>query len=976
MKRRIVVLLTVVLMVLATFVSSSPGFSQPPTPPGIEKLRQDADGEVEITWNPSIGTPSFIRGRIPLQPAYLKEKADPATVALSFVEYYGEVFGLRDPRAELEAVEFVTDELGMTHVTLRQVYQGIEVYNAQMKVHLSADGKEVVAVSSGFVPGIALPSVKPQVSADQALTMARTALPKGELTSGPNLVVYPGATGGRSGASARLVWLVELRDDWPPADNVYVVDATEGIIVDVLNRLYQQIPLPATPQVSEEESIRAEVDRQISLAAEGVLGYLVYQVQVENVTIQGDWATVLMSFVDRVTGERVSIEPAWAIAHKEQRKWQVAIPSAPDWRKLLGDVPEPLLSASIKHKQLSLERAMITPTTTQISGFKLPWPSEISHSLSRSVAHIEPPYGSPDELYAFDFSDSSNPNFDISAARGGTVLAAQWHYPNGYEDGDCSHANYLVIKDTSTSPTAYALYLHLAQDSVPERLRTIGAPVVHGEFIGRADDTGCSTGNHLHFQVHTAATWWSTTVDVTFEDVNINGGRPRTCDEANKYPQYGTQCRNSYISGNTPPRRDRKTYDANHTCSLPGTLVRSEDQGPTGDRDVDNAHDFAGDTYDYYYHTHGRDSFDDRGATLTSTVHYCRNYQNAFWNGEQTVYGDDFPVKDVVAHEWTHAVTQYTANLEYRYQCGSLNESFSDIFGAMVDRDDWEMGEDLPSGAVRDLCDPTRFEQPDHTKDFVCTCTDNCGVHINSGITNKAYCNIATNTDVGKEKAERIFYRVLTVHLHPTSSLEDARAAALQATWELSNTLGYTAVYTTVYNAVLKGFNDVGLDGVWQPPSYEDCCGWCSTVGLSAEPDGCRLADTIRAVRDKVFTQDPGRRWVRIYYEHQFEVEWLLISDSQLRANAAAGFRAFGPVFRAGLGEGPTVTLTPELIEAARRALMGVAERGSPALRDDIVREWEKVDPYRFVGWDVRKVWEQLCLEEQSEWIYLPIVLK
>ncbi len=141
------------------------------------------------------------------------------------------------------------------------------------------------------------------------------------------------------------------------------------------------------------------------------------------------------------------------------------------------------------------------------------------------------------------------------------------------------------------------------------------------------------------------------------------------------------------------------TYNAKGERALPGTLVRIDDQEPTGDRDVDSAHDFAQATYSYFLNTHGRNSFDNDGALIVSTVHYGRNYNNAYWDGSQMVYGDGFAVRDVVAHELTHAVTGYTANLEYRWQSGALNESFSDIFGAMVDRADWLMGEDLAADA-------------------------------------------------------------------------------------------------------------------------------------------------------------------------------------------------------------------------------------------------------------------------------------
>jgi subtilisin family serine protease len=178
----------------------------------------------------------------------------------------------------------------------------------------------------------------------------------------------------------------------------------------------------------------------------------------------------------------------------------------------------------------------------------------------------------------------------------------------------------------------------------------------------------------------------------------------------------------------------------------------------------------------------------------------------------------------------------------------------------------------------------------------------------------------------------------------------------------------------------VNAYQSLQMETPDEPPAPERAkCGCAAGAALADEPDGQSMLSTLRAVRDEVFTQDPGRRWTRIYYEHQFEVAWLLMSDGQLRADARAGFCAFDPVFRAGLGDDeadPPVILTPELIEAARRALMGVAEHGSSALHDDIVREWEKVDPYRFVGWDVLEVWEQLRFEEQSVRIYLPIVLK
>jgi Zn-dependent metalloprotease len=258
--------------------------------------------------------------------------------------------------------------------------------------------------------------------------------------------------------------------------------------------------------------------------------------------------------------------------------------------------------------------------------------------------------------------------------------------------------------------------------------------------------------------------------------------------------------------------RNRMTHDAGHGTTLPGTLRRNEAAGPVGDADVDSAHKFVGATYDYYSSTHGRDSYDNAGAALVTTVHYGANYQNAFWNGTQMVFGDNFTVNDVTAHELTHAVTERTSNLEYRWQSGALNESFSDIFGAMVDRDDWLMGEDMPIGAIRDMENPGAFGQPGNASGWLATCDDNEGVHTNSGIHSKAFVNIATA--IGKGDAERIFYRALTAgYLTPQATLEDARGAAIQSAQDL---FGAASSQVT---AVTNGFDAVGVDGTWQPPA-------------------------------------------------------------------------------------------------------------------------------------------------------------
>jgi len=263
--------------------------------------------------------------------------------------------------------------------------------------------------------------------------------------------------------------------------------------------------------------------------------------------------------------------------------------------------------------------------------------------------------------------------------------------------------------------------------------------------------------------------------------------------------------------------RNRRTYTANSGSSTPGTLLISEG-GSSSDSVAQTAHSNSGATYDYYYNTFRRDSFNNSGATITTTVHYGSSYNNAFWNGQQMVYGDGdgnvfSPLGnslDVVAHELTHAVTQYTADLVYSYESGALNESYSDVFGAMVDRNDWLLGEDVytphtPGDALRSLSSPTTYGQPDHMNNYVNTSSDNGGVHTNSGIPNKAAYNIATI--IGKEKMEQIWYRTLTVYFKSGSQFTDARDASVQAAADL---YGSGSAEVT---AVQNGFAAVGIGG-------------------------------------------------------------------------------------------------------------------------------------------------------------------
>jgi Zn-dependent metalloprotease len=252
----------------------------------------------------------------------------------------------------------------------------------------------------------------------------------------------------------------------------------------------------------------------------------------------------------------------------------------------------------------------------------------------------------------------------------------------------------------------------------------------------------------------------------------------------------------------------REIYDNTGVSGvLPGAglPVRVEGGAATGILDVDNAYDYTGFTYDFYHTQHARDSIDNRGMKLISTVHYCPSggvcpYENAFWNGSQMVFGDGYAsADDVVGHELTHGVTENESGLYYYMQSGAINEAFSDIWGEFIDQSytngldtdapamRWLIGEDLPGGAIRDMKNPPAFNQPDRglSSLYHCDTSDDGGVHINSGVIDKAAYlltdgdtfNGITVNSIGMAKVAQIFYGVQAHMLTSAADFPDLATA-------------------------------------------------------------------------------------------------------------------------------------------------------------------------------------------------------
>ena len=278
-------------------------------------------------------------------------------------------------------------------------------------------------------------------------------------------------------------------------------------------------------------------------------------------------------------------------------------------------------------------------------------------------------------------------------------------------------------------------------------------------------------------------------------------------------------------------------YTADNDSTLPGRKVRAADAPATGEPAVDEAHDGVQASLALFQEVFGRDSYDGQGAAVVATVHYERDYDNAFWDGNQLVFGDGDgkvfdrftkPV-DVLGHELSHAVTQFTANLTYEGQSGALNESISDVFGSClkqrllgqaVDEADWLIGEGifLPSvqgQALRSMAAPgTAYDDPALGKDpqvatmadYVDTQDDNGGVHTNSGIPNKAFHLAATGIGgTSWDGAGKIWYAALTSGITAETDFAGFAAATVSAA---------QAVSAEAADAVRSAWEQVGVTAV------------------------------------------------------------------------------------------------------------------------------------------------------------------
>jgi bacillolysin len=333
--------------------------------------------------------------------------------------------------------------------------------------------------------------------------------------------------------------------------------------------------------------------------------------------------------------------------------------------------------------------------------------------------------------------------------------------------------------------------------------------------------------------------------------------------------------------------KNRKTYDGSAVAvpsDLPGTLLCNESSGDActsgADLDADTAHQYAGDTYDFYYNNFGRDSINDKGMTIVSTVHmpaFTIGCPNAAWYSpkNQMLYCDGMPEgDDVVGHELTHGVTDRTSELLYWYQSGAINESMSDVFGEFIDLTNgrgasdipgslppsgtrWELGEGSVIGVIRSMWTPNDHGQPNRMSDttyYAIGSGDNGGVHTNSGVGNHA---AALMVDGGN------FNSVTVAPLDADGNTSIGKAAQIYYEVE-THLLTSGSDYLDLYNALYQGcLNLVGTHGITNADCTDSVQAATNAVEMSTPaptgataPDAANFCPTAGQVPSNLFADD------------------------------------------------------------------------------------------------------------------------
>lgn len=463
--------------------------------------------------------------------------------------------------------------------------------------------------------------------------------------------------------------------------------------------------------------------------------------------------------------------------------------------------------------------------------------------VENGVYYVHTRYGKIISANGEYYSNISVPTSSNLSSLRATQIAKQTVKKNtGAWHEDVDKPKIVIIKNGNNYGLAYKVDIYSVE---PLTRKYVYVNASTGKVLKEIDRI-CHTD-----VIGTAATKYSGSRSITADSVSATSYRLRQSGRGNGINTYDLNNGTVYSSA----------VDFTDSDNVWNTTTNQDDAAY-------DAHFGAEATYDYFFNIFGRDSYDNSGAAINSYIHYGTNYVNAFWDGSRMTYGDGDGVSttaltslDIVAHEITHAITENTANLVYSYESGALNESFSDIFGVVLDFEEnpttanYLMGDQIyVSGtAFRSMANPNLYGDPDtylgtnwHTSP-----ANNGGVHTNSGVQNYWFyllvnggTGINDNGDsfsvsgIGMLNASKIAYRNLSVYLTANSNYNDARTYAIQSAEDLFGTCSPEAIATT------NAWHAVGVGAVY--------ANGIAASFLASQNHSCTLTDSISFINSSL----------------------------------------------------------------------------------------------------------------------------